>query len=126
MEFAGEIIATQSPSEGFETPVTVTVTNWSSDKREFELILIFSTGFKTEQSFKILLFINLNSETAVKFLCADLVCVTIRSKDEEGKVVAEIEELMKKKSKMVTCLRTKFEDSMKEEDEGKERLKLGS
>jgi hypothetical protein len=49
------------------------------------------------------------------------VCLTVRSKVEEGKVV-DIEGLIrKKKSKMNTCLRTQFEDSMNE-DEWKERL----
>jgi len=49
------------------------------------------------------------------------VCLTVRSKGKEVKVV-DIEGLIrKKKSKMNTCLRTQFEDSMNE-DEWKERL----
>jgi len=58
------------------------------------------------------------------------VCVTISSTCEEGKVV-DIERQRKKKSKMDTLrriwhlsLRTQFEDSMIEEDEGKGRLDL--
>lgn len=120
MEFEGEIIATQSPSLGFETPVTVTVTNWSSDKLELLLIMSLTYGFIIEPSFKILLFINLKSDTAVKFWCKALVCVTTRSKVEEN------EGVRKKKSKMDTCLRIQFEDSMDEEvdERRKERVNM--
>jgi hypothetical protein len=56
------------------------------------------------------------------------VCETTRFKGgfgEEGKVV-DIEGLRKKKKKMNTCLRIQFEDSMNEENEGKEIVEFVS
>lgn len=99
--------------------MTVTVTNPSSDNLElFELILTLREGLKAEQSFKIRLFINLNSDTAVKLRWRALVWVTIRSKFDDGEVkeAAEaIEELRKKKTNKIlgTYLRTQLQDSMK-------------
>lgn len=118
MEFEGEIIATQSWSEGLETPETVTVTNSSSDNMlEFELTLTLIKGFEAEQSLNILLLINLKSETAVKLRCKALVWFTIRSNDEEGKV-AETQEIRKKKTKMGTCL-SSIEEKKKKKMKGK-------
>lgn len=105
----GEIIATQSLTEGLETPVTVTVTNSSSDKLEFEVTLTLTKGFEAEQSFKIRLFIILKSDTAVKLLCRTVVLVTTKSKSE-GVRVSEVEQLRlrNKTSKIDTCFRTQL------------------
>jgi len=106
-EFEGEIIATQSPSEGLETPVTVTVTNSSSDRVEFERTLTLREGFEAEQSLKIRLFIILNSDSAVKLRCSSVVLETTKFRSE-GVRVSEVEQqlrLRKKTSKMETCLR---------------------
>lgn len=103
-EFEGEIMATQSPSEGLETPVTVTLTNSSSDRVEFESTFTSRKGFEAEQSFKIRLFIILNSDSAVKLRCRTVVLVTTKSRSE-GVTVLEVEQLRKKTSKMETCLR---------------------
>lgn len=113
----GEIIATQSLTEGLETPVTVTVTNSSSDKLEFEVTLTLTKGFEAEQSFKIRLFIILNSDTRVKLLCRTVVLVTTKSKSERVRV-SEVEQprLRKKTSKIDACLRTQLLDSMEEKE----------
>lgn len=103
-EFEGEIMATQSPSEGLETPVTVTLTNSSSDRVEFESTFTLRKGFEAEQSFKIRLFIILNSDSAVKLRCRTVVLVTTKSRSE-GVTVLEVEQLRKITSKMETCLR---------------------
>ncbi|WVZ04140.1 hypothetical protein V8G54_024946 [Vigna mungo] len=97
-------MATQSPSEGLETPVTVTLTNSSSDRVEFESTFTSMKGFEAEQSFKIRLFISLNSDSAVKLRCRTVVLVTTKSRSE-GVTVLEVEQLRKKTSKMETCLR---------------------
>lgn len=116
-EVEGEIIATQSLTEGLETPVTVTVTNSSSDKLEFEVTLTLTKGFEAEQSFKIRLFIILNSDTRVKLLCRTVVLVTTKSKSERVRV-SEVEQprLRKKTSKIDACLRTQLLDSMEEKE----------
>lgn len=112
-EVEGEIIATQSPFEGLETPLTVTVTNSSSERVEFDVTLTLTKGFEAEQSFKIRLFIILNSDTAVKLRCRTVVLVITRSKSE-GVRVWEVEQLRlrNKTSKIDTCLRTQLQDSM--------------
>lgn len=114
----GEIIATQSLSEGLETPVTVTVTNPSSDRLEFGVIFTLKNGFEEEQLPKNFLFIVLNSDIAVKFRCRTLVSVITRS-TSEGVRVSEVEKwrLGKKISKIDTYLRTQLQDSMEEERE---------
>lgn len=89
-ELEGEIMATQSLSEGLETPVTVTVTNPSSDRLEFEVTFTRIKGFEAEQSARIFLFIVLNSDIAVKLLCRTLVSVITRCKSE-GLRVSEVE-----------------------------------
>jgi len=80
------------------------------------MTLTLRKGFEAEQSLKIRLFINLNSDSAVKLRCRTVVLVTTKSRSE-GVRVSEVEQLRlrKKTSKMDACLRTQLQDSIEEE-----------
>ena len=79
-ESEGETIATQSSSEGWETPETVTVTNSSSDnnpeEEEEEVTFTCRLGLEEEQCSNNLLFSSLNSDMAVKFWWYGVVLLT--------------------------------------------------
>ena len=81
-----EIMATQSFSEGFVTPVTVTVIVSSSEMLEPGLTFICIDGFKSWQRDNLFRFTILNSDIAVWFLCSIVVSI------KEGNNVEEDEE----------------------------------
>lgn len=80
-------MATQSCGEGCKTPVTVTVTNSSSERSELLLTLIFRKGFRKGQSDKYFLFNTLKFDIAVWLRCSrvELTIAGDRNDSEEEK-----------------------------------------